>query len=494
MAFEFKLPDVGEGVAEGELVSWLVAPGDTVTEDQPLAEVETDKALVEIPSPVDGTVRELRAEPGEMVPVGDIFIVIDVEGEEPADEPTEEKPAATSDTSEVGAGEAAESEAADRVFAPPHVRRLARELDVELSSVNGSGPGGRITESDVRAAGGTGDGEEPVEVEPETASDTGSSAPQEIDDSETTAVGADTGGAPAGRDRTLAVPATRRVARDLDVDINDVPAVEERDGMAFVTEEAVREYARTGAPAPPGADVATGAAATGDRETRVPYKGLRRTIGDQMEQSKYTAPHVSHHDMADATQLQAAREQLKPRAEERGIRLTYLPFVMKAVVEALSEYPRLNAELDEESEEIIEKHYYNLGVAVATDAGLMVPVVKNVDQKGVFQLASEVNELAAKARDRSIARDEMQDGTFTITNFGAIGGEHATPIINYPEVAILGLGAIDKRPVVQNDDVVPQLTLPISMSIDHRVVDGAEAARFTNRLIEYLESPLLLLK
>jgi pyruvate dehydrogenase E2 component (dihydrolipoamide acetyltransferase) len=212
-----------------------------------------------------------------------------------------------------------------------------------------------------------------------------------------------------------------------------------------------------------------------------------------MERSKYTAPHITHHDTVEVTNLVETRERLKERAEDRGIRLTYMPLVMKAVTAALKDFPMVNASLDEENEEIVEKHYYNLGVATATDAGLMVPVVDDVDGKGLLQIASEMNEKVQKARDRSIAREEMQGGTFTITNVGGIGGEYATPIINYPEAGILALGAIEERAVVEDGEVVARHTLPLSLSVDHRIVDGADAARFTNRVKEYLKDPELLL-
>ncbi len=491
MPFEFKLPDVGEGVAEGELVSWLVDVGDTVTEDQPVAEVETDKALVEIPSPVDGTVKELRADAGEMIPVGDVFIVFDVEGEEPEGEvdPVEPEPAEETEPDATEAVETEPDRAAGRVFAPPHVRRLARELDVELETVSGSGPSGRITEADVRAAA---DGAEPTETEaeaePEPTPEPATTEPEPAEPGATQAPQVEA----ADRDRTLAAPATRRVADELDVDINAVPAVEERDGEAFVTAEAVREYADRQVEARE-AEVAARPETAGEREERVPYKGVRRTIGEQMERSKYTAPHVSHHDQVVVDELVAARKRLKPKAEDRGINLTYMPFVMKAVTAALKEFPFMNATLDEEVEEIILKNYYNIGMAVATDAGLMVPVVDDVDRKGLLQVASEVNELAAKARDRSIGLDELQGSTFSVTNFGVIGGEYATPIINYPEVAILGIGELAQRPVVEDGEVVARYTLPLSLTIDHRVIDGAVAAEFTNTLMDYLRDPTLLL-
>ncbi|MDL0136458.1 dihydrolipoamide acetyltransferase family protein, partial [Halobacterium salinarum] len=228
-------------------------------------------------------------------------------------------------------------------------------------------------------------------------------------------------------------------------------------------------------------------------ETTEPYRGIRRTIGEQMAESKYTAPHVTHHDTAVIDSLVETRSKLKARAEAEDVKLTYMPFVMKAVVAALKEFPVLNSELREDDEEIALKQDYNIGVAVATDAGLMVPVVEHVDQKSMLEISTEMNDLVEQARERSIAPADMDGGTFTITNFGAIGGEYATPIINYPETAILGLGAIDERPVAEDGDVRAAQTLPLSLSIDHRVIDGAEAAQFTNRVMEYLTDPELLL-
>ena len=538
MVREFKLPDVGEGLTEAEIVDWLVEVGDTVTEDQPVAEVETDKAVVEVPSPVNGTVREIRAEAGEMVPVGEVIITFDVEGEESgADEPaeggetgTETEPDEASepesavtpieeaDGDEVGAeGTASAAERGGRTFAAPSARRLARELGVDIGAVAGSGPGGRVTESDVRAAaedtGESGSGDESGEPESEPrqatrrvegGTETAASTGAGIGD------GATAGPEPAGRERTLAAPATRRLARQEGVDLDDVPTEETREGESFVTAEQVGQYAEAqraaqeadveavsaeaggdGASAP-GTGAEVEATAEGEIE-RVPYRGIRRTIGQAMERSKYTAPHVSHHDQAVVDDLVEVRERLKPRAAERGTRLTYMPFVVKAVVAALRQHPILNSQLDEENEEILVKGYHNVGIAVATDAGLMVPVVENAGEKDMLAIGEEVNELAAKARDRSIAREEMQGGTFSITNFGAIGGEYATPIVNYPETAILGLGKLEQRPVVEDGEVVARHTLPLSLSIDHRVVDGADAARFANTLVEYLENPDLLL-
>ncbi|SEO61836.1 pyruvate dehydrogenase E2 component (dihydrolipoamide acetyltransferase) [Halogranum amylolyticum] len=514
---DFKLPDVGEGVAEGELVSWLVAPGDTVEEDQPVAEVETDKALVEVPSPYNGTVKELHVEEGQMVPVGDVIITYEVEGE--ADEaaaadvePEPEEPAeAEAETETEAAAEPSESSAkGGRVFAAPSARRLARELGVDIASVSGSGPSGRVTESDVRQA-----------AEETSASAEGEEkrGPRDVDvggKSSVTKRGESGNGQQpsgveaAGRDRTLAAPATRRAAKEQGVDLDDVPATEMRDGEAFVSADAVMEYAEAqraaqeadaravseagAAETETAAESAPAATAEGDLSgERIPYRGVRRTIGEAMQNSKFTAPHVTHHDSTDVSALVELRAELKEVAAERDVRLSYMPFVMKAIAAALKQYPYMNATLDEENEEIVLRDEYHIGVATATDAGLMVPVVEDVDKKGLLQIAEEMNDKIERARARSIGHDELRGSTFTITNFGVVGGEYATPIINYPEVGIMGLGELTERPVVEDGEVVARHTLPLSLSIDHRILDGAVAAEFANQVMEYLQHPKLLL-
>ncbi|MFW6435274.1 MAG: dihydrolipoamide acetyltransferase family protein, partial [Halovenus sp.] len=272
-----------------------------------------------------------------------------------------------------------------------------------------------------------------------------------------------------------------------------------RDGEAFVEPEDIEAYveAREATEEAAVEDAASAEATGSTAEARPvrtePYRGIRRTIGNQMQAASSTIPHATHHDTAVVPRLVESREKLTERADEQGISLTYMPFVMKAIVAGLKQHPVLNTELDEDDEEIRYKEYYNVGIAVATDAGLMVPVVEDVDQKGLLELASEITELIERARDREISREEMQGGTFTVTNFGAIGGEFATPIINKPETAILGVGELTERPVVEDGEVVARHTLPLSLSIDHRVIDGAEAAAFTNTVIEYLEEPSLLL-
>ncbi|WP_396611211.1 dihydrolipoamide acetyltransferase family protein [Haloferax sp. S1W] len=491
---EFKLPDVGEGVAEGELVTWHVSPGDEVTEDQVLAEVETDKALVDVPSPFNGTVKELLAEEGEMVPVGNVIITIQVGDDGEVEETAETE--AEADTDESAEAES-EGDAGGRVFAPPSVRRLARELGVDLSTVDGSGPSGRVTETDVRAAAES--GAEASTEAAETADsagsiDNGQASVQTTDSAAVTTESAD-------REKTLAAPATRALAQEEGIDINAVPASETRDGQAFVSPEAVQEYAQAQQQAQAADAQAVSAepeAGTATAETgpvageRVPFKGVRKAIADQMQRSKYTAPHVTHHDEVDVTELVELREQLKPVAADRDTKLTYMPFVMKAVIAALKDFPYMNSQLDEENEEIVLRDEYNIGVAAATDAGLMVPVVHEADRKGMLDIADEMNELVEKARNRKISPSEMRGGTFTITNIGGIGGEYATPIINYPEVAILALGAIKDKPRVIDGEIVPRKVLTLSLSFDHRIVDGAQGARFTNRVKELLEDPKLL--
>ncbi len=503
MVREFKLPDVGEGLAEAEIVRWLVEVGDRVSEDQPVAEVETDKAVVEVPAPVNGTVREIRAEEGEMVPVGTVIITFDVDGEE-SDEAAEE-PAAEAEEPPADSGESAgETEpepdsGGGRTFAAPSTRRLARELGVDIGTVDGSGPGGRVTEGDVRAA--TESADAGAESDDETGTEgAAKSATKRIGEDDDAGEGGPTPGTQAAdRDRTLAAPATRKLADEEGIDIDSVPTDRTEDGEPFVTPAEIEAYAaaQKRAQAADGeavsADSAKASAAGTGEDERIPYRGVRRTIGEQMERSKYTAPHVTHHDEVDVTELVETRGKLKERAESRGSRLTYMPFVIKAVVAGLREYPILNSQLDEENDEIVLRGEYNIGVATATDAGLMVPVVRNADRKGMLEIAGEMDELVEKARSRSIAREEMQGGTFSITNFGAIGGEYATPIINYPETAILGLGAIKEKPRVVDGEIVPRKVMTISLTIDHRVIDGAEAAQFTNTVMEYLESPELLL-
>ncbi|EMA05061.1 pyruvate dehydrogenase E2 component (dihydrolipoamide acetyltransferase) [Haloarcula vallismortis] len=504
MVREFELPDVGEGVAEGELLRWRVEPGDSVSEDQPVAEVETDKAVVDVPSPVDGVVEELRAGEGETVPVGDVIIVFRVEDEDGAETAsTDNTTADTSQQSTIGAtaqpasDTQSDPEVTQRVHIPasPSVRRLARSLGVDISSIADSSSG-RITKSDVRAHAGADPATQDRSTQ-QTAAPTQRNREAASAQSVSPAQTGDT----ADRETTVAVPKARHIAAEAGIDLDTVPTDEQKDGEPFVTLEAVQEYAKAQQQAQKtdGEALAEGAATDDPArpESRKPYNGIRQTIGSAMTSSKYTAPHVTHQDEVDVTALVDARSTLKQEAEEHGTRLTYMPFVMKACAAALKKNPQVNASLDEANEEIVEKQYYNIGVATATDAGLLVPVVKDVDKKDLFEVASETNEKTQKARERRLSPAEMRDGTFTISNIGGIGGEYGTPIINQPESAILALGAIKKKPRVVEADgeetIEPRHIMTLSLSFDHRVLDGADAAQFTNSVQKYLRNPNLLL-
>jgi len=391
MAYEFKLPDIGEGLVEGEIVKWLVREGDQVRENQPLVNVLTDKAEVEIPSPKTGKIVKLMAKEGEKVPVHSTLVHIEVAGEAAAG------PAAGAAPSAPAAPKAAPAAApakTGQALATPAIRKLAQDLKVDLARVAATGPGGRATEDDVRRAAGS--------------------------------------GAPA------AAPAS-------------------------------------------------------GPEERVPYKGIRRRTGEKMAQSKRTIPHVSHFDEADVTALVGLRDELKAEAEKRGVKLTYLPFIVRALALTLKDFPYLNASLDEAREEIVLKRHCGVGIAVSAEHGLFVPVVKDAGGKDIWALAKDISELAAKARDNKLSVAELQGGTITVTNIGPIGGLYATPIINHPEVAILAVMKIAERAVAREGKIVVRSMLNLALSFDHRVVDGAEAASFMNTLIKRLENPRTLL-
>jgi pyruvate dehydrogenase E2 component (dihydrolipoamide acetyltransferase) len=415
MAYEFKFPDIGEGLTEGEIVRWLVKEGDEIKEGQPLVEVETDKALAEIPSPRTGVILKLLAKEKEIVKVGQVIVIFGEKGESLAAPPPKPKSVGV-----VGELEEAPEEAASaairpesvrpalvspRAMAAPAVRALAKELGVDIDKVKGTGPQGRVLEKDVRQAAEV--KEKPVE------------------------------------------------------EVKKPAKVRKYDLYGYVD--------------------------------RIPLRGVRRSIAKAMVKSKYTAPHVTTMDEADVTELWKIREKEKTTAEKKGIKLTILPFIIKAVIAGLVEHPYLNATLDDEDEEIILKKYYNIGMATDTPEGLMVPVVKNAKDKSILQLAGELTQLAEKARNRTIDLADLKGGTFTITNYGALGGIYGTPIINHPEVAILGTGKIRDTPVVRDGKVEIRKILFLALSFDHRVVDGAEAARFLNTVIARLEDPDLIL-
>ncbi|AUS09791.1 dienelactone hydrolase [Laceyella sacchari] len=425
MAYEFQLPDVGEGIHEGEIVKLHVNVGDKIEEFDVFAEVQTDKAVVEITSPVTGTVRELKVKEGDIALVHSTIALIDVEGAEPA--PATEAPAkeeaaqAEKAPAEPVQVESAKTETPAKrgnVSAMPSVRKLARELGVDITQVPGTGKHGRISAEDVRnfAAGG----------------------------------------------KQAAAPAET---------VAEAPATKAASGVA-PSKTAIE---------------------TVGTEERIPLRGIRRTIATRMVESKHTAPHVHIMDEFDVTELVELRSWGKSIAQERNIKLTYLPFIMKAVVAALREFPTLNASIDDENQEIVIKHYYHIGMAAATDNGLLVPVIKDVDRKSMFDLAEETADKASRARQMKLDASEMKGSTFTISSLGNLGGQLFTPIINYPEVAILGVGAIKEKPVVHNGEIVIRPQLHVSLGFDHRLIDGDVAARFLSRLKQLLENPKLLM-
>ncbi len=427
MPFEFKLPDVGEGLTEGELLAWLVQPGEQVKEGQPLARIETDKAIVDIPAPRDGIVLQLKFSPGNIIHVGEVFVVLGEPGEEPV-------PAPQVGVGVVGVLEEAPPEPATaaprQVLATPVVRKLAKDLGVDLATIAGSGPEGRILETDVRQA---------------AAQEAAAPAPPAAAAVPAPPVGE--AAAPPSAPVPEAPPAARKVKK--------------YDFYGYIE--------------------------------HVPFRGLRKAMAKNVSRSHQTAVMVTATDEADITQLMALKAKIRALPQAQGVHLTILPFLIRAAVAALQKHPYLNAVLDEEADEIILKKYYNIGIATDTPAGLMVPVIKNAGDKTILELAREIQTLAAKARDRSIDLADLQGGSFTITNYGAIRGILGTPIMNYPEVAILGVGRSQALPRVQDGQIIIRQILPLSLSFDHRVVDGGQAARFLQEFIAYLEEPALLL-
>ena len=441
MTVAFKLPDVGEGIHEAEIVRWLVNVGDPVREFDPIVEVQTDKALVELPSPASGHVLEIKATAGDLANVGDVIIVIGEAGAG-ADADAGVVTAATTATADgaaavVGAGAPVEHKFG-RALATPATRKLARELGVDINAIRGTGKAGRVTREDVQAFHANGG------VHPHTTEE------QAL----CTAAGATD--VDSGTDLPVAAPvAPTAPAKPL------TPA-------AAVTVTATAE------------------------DERVPLRGLRRTIAQRMTHAAFTAPHVTAFDDLDMTELIAYRKNANELLKDRGVKLTYLPFILKALVSALKQHPVLNAHMDDERGEIVLKKEYNIGIAVDTPDGLMVPVVKHVDKKSILEIAADINALIEKTKNRALTVDEMKGGTFTITNMGPIGGLFATPILNYPEVGILGVHKIEEKPVVRGGEIVIRSMMNLSLSFDHRVIDGAESVRFTNHIKKLLENPNLL--
>lgn len=440
---EFRLPDIGEGIAEGEIVSWKVKPGQAVKEEDEFVEVMTDKATVTITVPFTGVIAELRCKEGDVVPVGSVIAVIDAgaaggtaapaaapapapakpaappapatkaAAPAPAPAPASRPPAAVVPPAVPAAAPAFVQSSPGKVLAAPATRRRARELGIDLAAIPASGPRGRITNDDLATA--TAGGARPAAA----------AAPA----------------AGAARFAPIAIP-----------------------------------------PAP-----------AGRSEERIPFRGLRRKIAEAMTRSKFTATHFTYVDDIDVTELAKIRGEAKKAFADKGVNVTYLPFVMKAIVAAMREFPMMNASLDEVTQELVVKKYFNFGIATDTDNGLIVPVIKDVDRKSVGELAKDLQDLAARTRDGKVTVEDLTGGTFTITNAGNIGGLFATPVINFPEVAILGVHAIKDAAIVKNGQIVVGKKMYLSVSIDHRIVDGATGARWMNVVKDHLEQPYRLL-
>jgi len=441
--WEFKLPDLGEGVTEGEIVGWLVKVGDPVAEDQPMVEVMTDKATVTIAAPKAGAVLETHGQVGETIAVHAVLVVLDLDADTLSSRANgADKHAGVASASPPARGLGA-GYFNDKPLATPATRKLARDRNVDLRRVPPTGPASRVTRADVEAF-------ERAPSPPAAAA----SAP--ID-----------GGHPTAA--RVALP----------------------DAVA-VPSAAARPTSPADRPAPP-ATARAAHEAHEAHEQRVPFAGLRRRIAQKMTQSTATAAHFTFVEECDVGHLKELRARLIEPAAALGVKLSLLPFVVKAVVAALKKHPILNTTLDEATNEIVFRHYYNVGIATATEAGLMVPVVKDADRRSILDIAREIERLSAEARAGRCKLEDLQGSTFTVTSLGARGGLLATPIINYPEVAILGVHQIKSKPVVREGQIVVGDVMLLSLSFDHRIVDGHVGAEFAYEIIGYLEKPERLL-
>ncbi|USK81409.1 dihydrolipoamide acetyltransferase family protein [Peribacillus frigoritolerans] len=411
---EFKLPDVGEGMHEGEIIQWLIKEGDAVKQDQPIVEVQTDKVNAELTAPAAGVVKKIFFSVGDIVEVGTTIFTIQEENDVSVPDTgisEEENQVGQSGDVNVNAKHITTKHhhQAVRALATPFVRQMAREMKIDIEKVKGSGPAGRITESDLKQF---------------------------------------------------------------------------KENDSFTRENAKQHDDKTGQELAP--------IMGNEREERIPLKGIRKKIAEHMVKSVSTIPHVTHVDELEMDRLKELKNQLKEYSDNKDIKLTFLPFFVKAIVIALKEFKTLNASIDERTNEIILKNYYHIGIATNTNEGLIVPVIKHADQKTIFQLADEIRQLATQAREGKLSIDQITGSTFTISNVGPIGGMHATPIINYPEAAILALHKMEHRMVVRDLEGVIRLMMNMSLSFDHRLIDGVTAVQFTNKIKELLENPIRL--
>ena len=466
--WEFKLPDIGEGVSEGEIVTWLIKAGDIVKEDQPMIEVMTDKATVTITSPKAGRVVETVGAPGTIVAVHSVLVVFELDASITA---ASDKAAGASPSASAGNGHA-NGHGNGANGGPAKNEPAATAVGDIKENLPGMGSG---SASSTRSGGGGG----------------GAS------------LGAGGGALSAGyfNEKPLATPATRKLARDMEIDLRSVPPT---GSQGRVTKVDVEAFAKGPAPGSmqssssavaeprvnaPTRDAVKITAPAGALEERVPFTGVRRKIAQRMAQSVHTAAHFTFVEECDVGALKALRARLKPAAEAQGVKLTFLPFIVKAVVAALKKRPVLNSALDESTNELVYRKYYNIGIAASTDAGLIVPVVKDADRRSLIDVAREIERVATDAKNGKSRMEDLQGSTFTITSLGADGGLFATPIINFPEVGILGVHQIKQKPVVREGQIVIGDVMLLSLSFDHRIVDGHVGAAFAYDIIRYLEDP-----
>ncbi|HEG4560340.1 TPA: dihydrolipoyllysine-residue acetyltransferase [Enterococcus faecium] len=544
MAYQFKLPDIGEGIAEGEIVKWFVKPGDTINEDDTLLEVQNDKSVEEIPSPVTGTVKNVIVPEGTVANVGDVLVEIDAPGHEDnegnsgvaAESQTPAKPAAepTVDTESAGSssegvfqfklpdiGEGiAEGEIVkwfvkpgDTINEDDTLLEVQNDKSVEEipSPVTGTVKNVIVPEGTVANV-----GDVLVEIDapghnsaPSTSAPSAEAPKEKVETSGSASVVE----AADPNKRVLAMPSVRQFAREKDVDISQVTATGKG---GRVTKEDIENFLAGGPSSAPAKSEAPEAAAPkeaapaaeskpaapakpfksnlGDLEERVAMTPTRKAIAKAMVNSKHTAPHVTLHDEVEVSKLWDNRKRFKEVAAANGTKLTFLPYVVKALTATVKKYPVLNASIDDANQEIVYKHYYNIGIATDTDHGLYVPNVKDADRKGMFAIADEINEKAKLAHDGKLSAEDMRNGTITISNIGSVGGGWFTPVINYPEVAILGVGTIAQQPIVNAEgEIVVGRVMKLSLSFDHRIVDGATAQQAMNNIKRLLADPELLM-
>lgn len=464
MKFEYRFPDIGEGITEGTLFRWLVKEGEFVKEGQNLAEVETDKVTAEIPSSRTGTVAALKFKEGDTINVGDVFVVIETEGS--AGDTAPAAPAAKTEapkTAPVEGAVAADNSAA----APAAPKKKELEDKEEVLEEETAGVVGEVIASS-------------REIPPSTE-------------------GRETAAAPKEQRKALATPVARQMAKDLGVDLTTLKGSgpngrvmkEDITRAADAKATTMAEDHQTAPAAAPAARVSP--ALSDDLIERVPLTSIRKTIAARMAKSRFTIPHTTAMDEIDVTALDELRSKYKGILKDEGIALTYLPFILKATILTLKQYPEFNSELDESTNELLLKHFYHIGIATDTERGLMVPVVRNADKLSIIDLAKAIEEITLRAKENKVALEELKGSTFSVTNYGSIGGYFGIPIINYPEAAVLGLGRIVKKPVVEGDEIVIRKILPVSLSYDHRTIDGASGARFLNTLRDLLSDPELLL-